>query len=198
VANYRAVFSVGKAIADYLTQTYPAELKNAGLTCDFRSVASAEIATEDTTNLDKMVSVFLHRITRNEQLRSPTRLANRPDQQPTLFLDLHYLLTYWGTSAEAEQTILAWVMQQLETNPVLDSAILSRAAEWDANETVQLIPANLTLEDVLRIWDALGPKYRLSVAYLARFVRIDRPITAAGPVVATRFQLQSFTPEPGA
>lgn len=106
MANFRAVYSVGKSIADYLDQNYPAELKDAGLKCTFRSVASAEIATEDTTSLDQMVSVFLHRITRNEQLRSPTRLTDRPDRQPTLFLDLHYLVTYWGTSAEAEQTIL--------------------------------------------------------------------------------------------
>jgi hypothetical protein len=195
VANFRAVYSVGKAIADYLDQNYPAELKDAGLRCSFRSVASAEIATEDVHQLDQTVSVFLHRITRNEQLRSPSRLVGRPDQQPTLFLDLHYLLTYWGASAEAEQTILGWVMQQIEINPVLDSAILSKSAGWDATETVQLIPANLSLEDVLRIWDALGPKYRLSIGYLARFVRVDRQIVPAGPVVATRFQLDAFSPE---
>ena len=196
MANFRAVYSVGKAIADYLDQNYPAELKNAGLKCTFRPVASAEIATEDTNALDQTLSIFLHRITRNEQLRSPSRLVGRPDEQPTLFLDLHYLLTYWGSNAEAEQTILGWVMQQLEINPVLDSSILAKNANWDATETVQLIPANLSLEDILRIWDALGPKYRLSVAYLARFVRIDRQIVPAGPVVATRFRLDDLPPEP--
>ena len=195
MANFRAVYSVGKGIADYLDQNYPVELKNAGLTCTFRPVASQEIATEDATNLDKLVSVFLHRITRNEQLRSPSRLVGRPDEQPTLFLDLHYLLTYWGSSAEAEQTILGWIMQQIETNPVLDSSILSKSADWDATETVQLMPANLSLEDILRIWDALGPKYRLSIAYLARCVRIDRHIVPAGPVVATRFELNPVSPE---
>ena len=50
--------------------------------------------------------------------------------------------------------------------------------------------ADLSLEDILRIWDALGPKYRLSIAYIARVVRIDRPLTAPGPVVATRFTLE--------
>ncbi|HVZ23035.1 MAG TPA: DUF4255 domain-containing protein [Vicinamibacterales bacterium] len=193
MANFRAVYSVGKAIADYLTQSYPQELKDAGLTCSFRSVASAEIAGEDTTNFDQLVSIFLHRVTRNEQLRSPSRIAGRPDLQPTLFLDLHYLLTYWGSDAEAEQTILGWVMQQLETNPVLDAAILSKNAGWDADDTVHLIPVNLSLEDILRIWDALGPKYRLSVGYLARFVRVDRTVVPAGPVVATRFQIQPQT-----
>jgi len=160
------VYSVGKSIADYLDQNYPAELKNA-FKCAFRPVSSAEIAGEDAQNLDQLVSVFLHRITRNEQLRSPSRIVGRPDQQPTLFLDLHYLVTYWGTSVEAEHTILGWVMQQLEENPVLDASILSKNAGWEATDTVQLVPANLNLEDILRIWDALGPKYRLSVAYLS-------------------------------
>ncbi|HEU5453646.1 MAG TPA: DUF4255 domain-containing protein [Terriglobales bacterium] len=193
MANYRAVYSVGKSIAAYLKQNYPPELKD--FKCDFRLVASAEVAGEDTHNLDQMVSVFLHRITRNEQLRSPSRLTDRRDLQPTLFLDLHYLLTYWGSSAEAEQTVLGWVMQFLETNPVLDSSILSKSAAWDVAESVQLIPVNLSLEDILRIWDALGPKYRLSISYLARFVRVDSKADVAGPVVATQFPVESFGPE---
>ena len=191
MANFHAVYSVSKAIADYLNQSYPSDLKStATFNCTFKVVSSAEIANEDANNLDKIVSVFLHRITRNEQLRSPSRIVGRPDQQPTLFLDLHYLITYWGASAEAEHTILSWVMLQLESNPVFDGSILAKAAGWDATESAQLIPANLSLEDILRIWDALGPKYRLSAAYIARFVRVDRTVAAAGPVVATRFQLE--------
>ena len=85
MANFRAVYSVGKGIADYLDQNYPVELKNAGLTCTFRPVASQEIATEDTTNLDKLVSVFLHRITRNEQLRSPSPWSAVPMNSPRSF-----------------------------------------------------------------------------------------------------------------
>lgn len=194
MANFRAIYSVGKAIADYLDQTYPAELKSVPtFQCTFRAVSSADVATEDANALDKVVSIFLHRITRNEQLRSPSRIAGRPDQQPTLFLDLHYLVTYWGTSAEAEQTILGWVMQQLEANPVLDASTLAKNAGWDTGETVQLIPTNMSLEDILRIWDALGPKYRLSVGYVARFVRVDRTVAPAGPVVATRFEIQGPT-----
>lgn len=188
MANYRAAYSVGTSIASFLQQSYPAELKD--LPCTFRLVSSAEIAGEDAHALDKMVSIFLHRITRNEQLRSPNRQPEHPDAQPTLFLDLHYLLTYWGTSAEAEQTVLGWVMQQLETNPVMDASVLSSVAEWETGETVQLIPTNLSLEDVLRIWDALGPKYRVSISYVARCVRVDRTVTPAGPVVATRFKMK--------
>jgi hypothetical protein len=59
---------------------------------------------------------------------------------------------------------------------------------WDSSESIQFIPADLSLEDILRIWDALGPKYRLSVCYIARVVRIDTSIGPEPPVVATRFQ----------
>jgi hypothetical protein len=191
VADYRAVYSVGSAIASFLGDHYPPpELKNQPLfDCNFRLISSHDIASEDTQALDKVVSVFLHRVTRNEQVRSPNRVTDRRDVQPSLFLDLHYLITYWGSSAEAEQVVLSWVMEQLESNPVLDTSTLS-GADWSTSETVQLVPTNLSLEDILRIWDALGPKYRLSISYIARFVRVDRLMVSGGPVVATRFRLQ--------
>ncbi len=191
MANYRAVYSVGNAIASFLSDHYPPpELKDQPqFDCNFRLLSSQDIASEEANALDKVVSIFLHRITRNEQVRTPTRVPDRPDAQPVLFLDLHYLITYWGASAEAEQVILSWVMQQLESNPILDSSNLSGAG-WSTGESVQLVPTNLSLEDILRIWDALGPKYRLSVSYIARYARVDRIVPTAGPVVATRFTLQ--------
>ncbi len=188
MANFRAVYSVGSSLAKYLQNIYPDDLKQA-FPCTFKLVSSSEVATEDAHAIDQTVSIFLHRITFNDHFRSATRLQDSAGQKPSMFLDLHYLLTYWGTSAEAEQTVLSWTMQQIETTPILDASILSSQAQWDATESVQLTPANLSLEDILRIWDALGPKYRLSVAYVARVVRVDRTIAAEVPVVATRFRL---------
>ena len=189
MANVHAVYEVGNSIAKFLQARYPAELKSS-FPCVFRPVSSAEIASEEQNALDQMVSVFLHRITTNEHWRNVTVLQSAPDRQPSLTLDLHYLFTYWGTSAEAEQTILTWTMQQLQATPILDASVLTASAQWDADERIQLVGADLSLEDILRIWDALGPKYRLSVSYIARIVRVDRIVTPAGPVVATRFTYQ--------
>jgi Pvc16 N-terminal domain len=85
-------------------------------------------------------------------------------------------------------------MEQLQTTPILDSSVLSATAGWDVTEQIQLMPADLSLEDILRIWDALGPKYRLSIGYLARVVRIDRTIADDLPVVATRFKFNTAIP----
>jgi hypothetical protein len=194
VANYQAVYAVGDALVQYLTQSYAAA--NLGFTCAFNLVSSEDIANENTTNLDKVVSLYLHRITTAEYYRNVTRLQDLPNDEPVLYLDLHYLLSYWDTAAqgaEAEQKILVWTMQQLQSNPILDYSILSLSpgAGWNKTDTVQLIPADLSLQDLLDIWDGLGPKYRLTLGYVARVVRVDQTITPGGPVVATRFSMQN-------
>lgn len=195
MADYQAVFAVGDAVAKYLQNKYDPTV--VGFPCTFRLVSSAEIANEDTTKLDKTVSLFLHRITTDENFRFVTRLQDSPNEEPVLYLDLHYLITYWDNSAEgaeAEQKILTWTMQQLQSHPILDSSMLSlssAAPGWDATDSVQLVPADLSLQDILDIWDGLGPKYRLTIAYLARVVRVDRTITPDMPVVATRFNFQN-------
>ncbi|HPE04331.1 MAG TPA: Pvc16 family protein, partial [Thauera sp.] len=50
--------------------------------------------------------------------------------------------------------------------------------------------SELPTEDLMRIWDALSPSYRLSVSWVARLVRIDpeRDDTLHRPVVAGRFR----------
>lgn len=189
MADYTAVYSVGNSIAQFLGNSFPPALKALYPSVKFQLVASAQIAQEDTTTLDQVVTIFLHRITINENFRFATQIQDEPNKNPILFLDLHYLITYWGTDPQAEQTILAWAMLQLQTAPILDSSILTPSNIWGSTESVQLVPADLSLEDILRIWDALGPKYRLSVAYIARVVRIDTSITPEPLVVATRFAL---------
>jgi len=195
VADYQAVFAVGDALAKYLTNNYDPTV--VGFPCTFKLVSSAEIAKEDTTQLDKTISLYLHRVTTSEHFRNVTRLQDSPTGQPVMYLDLHYLITYWDASAEgaeAEQKILTWTMQQLQQHPILDTSILSlssTAPGWDKTDSVQLVPADLSLQDIMDIWDALGPHYRLSAGYIARVVRVDRTITPAMPVVATRFGFQN-------
>ena len=78
-------------------------------------------------------------------------------------------------------------MRQLHQVPVLDASILSADASWAADDVIQLIPEEISTEDLMRVWDAIEPAYRLSLSYIARVVRIDPDQTTAHrPVVATR------------
>ena len=134
------------------------------------------------------LSLFLHRVTINEHARNATQLPSKEYASPPLALDLHFLMTAWSNSALNEQVILAWSMQQLHQHPNLEVASLS-PANWQPEDRVQVIPTDLSLEDIMRIWDSLQPSYRLSVAYVARVVLIDpaEDIPGALPVVSTRF-----------
>ena len=83
-------------------------------------------------------------------------------------------------------------MQQLYRTPVLDRSVLSASGGWAQSDVVQIIPAELSVDDMTRIWDALAPSYRLSVSYIARMIRIDADSEPdAAPVVAQRFALAS-------
>ncbi len=121
MADYTAVFAVGDSLVRFLTSSYQAAQTQFNLPspCTFKLVSSTEIATEETTTLDQVVTLFLHRITINDQFRGTSRLHDSNGKQPVLFLDLHYLITYWGREAQAEQKMLAWTMQQLQilSNP---------------------------------------------------------------------------------
>jgi hypothetical protein len=84
-------------------------------------------------------------------------------------------------------------MHEIYRHPVLDASSLSPEAQWGAGEVIQLVPAELTNEDIMRIWDALEPTYRLSVSYIARMVRIDEvDETGGNRVVAVRRQWEAM------
>jgi hypothetical protein len=190
MANRLAIHSVGASLAKYLSDAYPAALR-VQHPCQFRLLSSGQMTTPDDDGA--IVSLFLYRVTMNEHLRNVSRV-NRPSASGVpLSLDLHYLMTVWADGALAEQTILAWAMHEIYRHPVLDQSSLSPEAQWGPGEVIQLIPAELTNEDIMRIWDAIEPTYRLSVSYIARMVRIEEIDDRVGNrVVAVRSQWESI------
>lgn len=188
MANVFAVHSVGSSIVTFLRNTYPEQIAGRNMPrCAFELTSSGQLAGE----LDEMthITLYLYRITVNEHSRQTRRASAAADSFVPLGLDLHYLLTAWAANPLDEQVTLAWVIRQLHQYPVLDASSLSPEGGWSADEVVQIIPAELTTEDVMRIWDALDPAYRLSVSYVARIVRLDpdQDTEEFRPVVAGRF-----------
>src|SRR5262249_37878540 len=181
MANVFATHSVGNSLVTFLRNAYPQSLRN-DHPFDFRLLSSGELAA--ITEPQNALSLFLFRVTQNEHLRTRPRIGDPSDSETHLSIDLHYLLTAWADNALAEHTVLSWAMLQLHTHPVLDSSSLSPEAGWSAGDIVHLIPAELSNEELFRIWDLFQPKYRLSASYIARVVRIDREqYTSARPVV---------------
>jgi hypothetical protein len=187
MANIQSINSVGDSIMQFLRNAYPSELRDAH-PCDFRVISSGEMA-DSTEDFTTTVSLYLYRIIMNEHVRNTSTTRNLRDSSVPLSVDLHFMLSVWANSAEAEHTICAWTMSQLHQHPIMDVSSLTEEGGWSTDDVVHIIPAELSNEDLMRIWDAIAPYYRLSVSYIARVVRIDSAPAESGlPVVATRHQ----------
>ncbi|MDH5666858.1 MAG: DUF4255 domain-containing protein [Nitrospira sp.] len=191
MANTFAIHSVGASLATYLRNSYPSAL-SAVHPCEFKLLSSMEMgnAEDRTTTL----SLYLYRITINEHVRNVRGTNDLSVAETPLSVDLHFLLTVWADNALAEQTILTWAMRQLHQRPVLDRSTLSPDGGWESSDVVHVIPAELSHEDLMRVWEALEPSYRLSLSYIARVVRIDpEPSPSGMPVVVRNFAMTKET-----
>ena len=163
--------------------------------CKVRLLSSGDLTKIDDVLDLPALTLYLYRITLNAHARNIRRSTGASGQGVPLSVDLHYLLTAWADSAQEEHTTLAWAMRELYMHPVLDAAALNAEADWDPADAIQIAPSELNLEDMLRIWEALEPSYRLSVSYIARLVRVDPDKTPdQQPVVATRFGYKDGAP----
>jgi hypothetical protein len=153
------------------------------------------------------LNLFLYQVTRNGALANqeiPGHGASGAAYgHPPLALDLHFLLTAYGTlnpGDESRQTddsvahsLLGSAMRVLH-----DEAILGEEVE-DANgnqildpslqgeyERIKLTLEPLTLEDAAKVWTALNRSFRLSVAYQVSVVQVEsrRPQAHPQPVGA--------------
>jgi len=187
LANYLAFHSIGEALRVYLQSTYPQELDDQ-YKCTFEVLSSGELSDyKDPTSTTVALTLYLYRVTINETLRNRYQPARQPSgEDPALPVDLHWLLSVWSTSSAAEHSVFAWAMSQLEQQPLLDSTMLPPEAGWKEGDTVQLLPEELPLDEVMRVWESLEPSYRLSASYVTRTVRLDRHYAAPPPVIAIR------------
>ena len=199
MANIAAIRSVGTSLADYLQRSFDApEAFPDDVTrpsCTFSVVSSGAIQEAvDPDDSATSVQIFLYHVSIDPHLRNSGRLIAPDMVPPPLSVALHYLFTFWSNSAENEHLVLGWTMLKLQATPLLDATVLSSEAQWTAEDVVQLIPEELSIADMMRIWDTLKPEYRLSLGYVARVVRIEpKEAAGQGPVVAS--QIQYAVPE---
>jgi len=187
VANVFAIHSVGDSLVTFLRNTYPEQLR-VPFPAEFKLISTGQLSTAEA-EFDDAVTLMLHRVTVSEHLRN-ARPLDRPDSTPPLALDLHYLLTAWSQNAQTEQILLAWAASMLHGHAILDASSLTPEAAWDTDEVIHVVPSEVSSEDMMRIWDALAPSYRVSLTYTARVVRLDADALEPPPrVVARRLSL---------
>jgi Pvc16 N-terminal domain len=177
----------------------------------------------DTIKLDDpdqppSLNLFLYRTSMNQgwaEMGLPaadgngTRIAN-----PPLALNLHYLLTAYGSSDFQAEILLGYAMHLLHERPVLDRPAIRRALDptplgptilppafqaltasdlADQVEGVTITHEPMDTEEMSRLWSAIQAHYRPTASYLVSVVLIEArkpsrtalPVLSRGPVDRT-------------
>jgi hypothetical protein len=167
-------------------------------------VAGADVLTERppaTPGSEPRVRLFLYQAAPNPALRNEDLPLRSPDgslaKRPTVALDLHFLLAFYGSETELEpQRMLGAVVRDLREKPVLTRQMIADAVASqvfldgsdlaDATEQVKFTPLGLALEELSKLWSVLfQTPYALSVAYRGTVVLIESEETGrpAPPVL---------------
>ncbi|HEV7588177.1 MAG TPA: DUF4255 domain-containing protein [Longimicrobium sp.] len=177
------------------------------------------------------LNLFLYQVTANAALRNaglPARDGSgaRTGEVP-LALDLHYLVTAYGTDDFQAEVLLGYAMQLLHETPVLargdirkalapagpvSAGLLPgvykalRAADLaDQVEQIKVTPATLNPEEMSRLWSALQAHYRPTAPYQVSVVLIESrrsarsapPVLSRGPVDPVSGRERGIVAEPG-
>ncbi len=152
-------------------------------------------------NAPSQLNLFLYAVTpnvgwRNAALPARTADGSRSSSDP-LALDLHYLVTAFGAANFHAEILLGYAMQLLHENPVLTRQAIRTAlappspvptgsslpaalqALGDAEladqlEQIRITPEPIGLDDMWKLWSGMQTHYRLSAAYVATVVLIER------------------------
>jgi hypothetical protein len=158
------------------------------------------------------VNIFLYQVSPNPSWRNadlPTRSADgKLLSRPTIGLDLHYLLTFYGDDTRLEQQrLLGAVARTLHAAPTLPRTAIEHVQSTipflaGANlagqpELVRFTPIAFSLEELSKLWSfLLKIDYVLSTAYVASVVLIetdDAPPPPALPVLRRTLTVLPFS-----
>jgi hypothetical protein len=185
-----------------------------GVAPDITALAPEDVT--QTKDAKPCLNLFLYQVTPNSAWRNvnhPSRdAAGNRVANPPLALDLHYLLTAYGSADLQAEVLLGYGMQLLHETPVLARdlirSILNPAVPpvlpiYQALETVGLADqieqikvalAAMNTEELSKLWTALQAQYRPTATYIATVVLIEANGTARSPLpVLSRGKVDAVT-----
>jgi hypothetical protein len=172
MSSYKVIARVSTVLRQVLWQAFDPDNEIRPLIVSQAAIVFVN-PTETAVNSANRLSLWLYQITENEFMKNQPMLRGtngvNQDQFPSLALNLHYLVTPFGPSGEADHLILGKTMQLMYDNAIL----LVRDPVDGIVEELRIILCPLKLEELTRIWESLREPYRLSVCYQVKVTRID-------------------------
>lgn len=173
------------------------------------------------TAAKSQLNLFLYQVTPNPGWRNeglPARGAEGERRSnPPLALDLHYLVSAYGTADFHAEMLLGFAMQTLYETPVLTREALRTALKSEPSvdsglpgflgtlgksglaeqvEQIRITPASLSTDEMSKLWSACQASYRPSAVYQVSTVLIEssRPVREAFPVRERRLKVTAQQP----
>lgn len=193
MASFRAIPGTITALRRHLESRLVADLS--GIVDSPAVVVLGEMSLSDGPD-SNAIGIYLHRISvdengRNRYLR-PANPNDRP--QPELPVNLHMLIVAWTTAPVNEAPLVAYAMQRIGSAFVIDARRMDGLdPAWRFDDSAQVVPEDMSHENLLRIWEALPGDYRLSAPFVLRSIRLEpvEPLTVGPPVTTTVAGLES-------
>lgn len=186
MADFPGLAAAGRSIRNLLEVRFSEQQPLARDT----SVRLARAEDFESTNFAQFVSrpavtLFFYRVDYNRTMRAAWSAVGAYDGRSRLALDMHFLLTAWAANAEEELRILGRTMQALEDTPIVSGPLLAGDAHWAPDECLQVVLGEMDSETLVRLFETLPIRYRLSIPYVARVLRIDGVEVLREPPVVT-------------
>jgi hypothetical protein len=167
---------------------------------------------------ENQVNLFLHQVTYNQAWRNVALPSLDADgktrlKSPPLALDLHYLLTAYGSADWQAEGLLGYALMMLHENPVIARddisyalthltgsnkliSALANSTLADQIEMIKITPATLGREEMAWLWTALKADYRPTFPFQVSVVLIQpqRNSSLALPVLRRSIQANAIQP----
>jgi len=218
-----AIAGVSAVLEYYLQNAYSGTTGLFGDTVKVTAVAPdvVQAGYSSPSDFENQVNLFLHQVTENPAWRNvgqPWLAADGQTQlqNPPLALDLHYLLTAYGTNDWQAEALLGYALLLLHENPVMTrqdirnaftnlpgtystnllSTPLGTSGLADQIEMIKIVPSSMGREEMAWIWTALKADYRPTYAFQVSVVLIQQPanVSLAFPVLHRRIKAQVTVP----
>ena len=223
MSNALAIAGVSAVLEYYLSNAYTGLNTIFGSNVTVSAKAPDLVQTEIGTGatLQNQLNLFLHQVTHNATWRNVDypRVAGDGKTQiknPPLALDLHYLLTAYGSNDWQAEALLGYALLLLHENPVMTrqdirnaftalpsvdsgnllSTPLGTSGLADQIEMIKITPSTMGREEMAWIWTALKADYRPSYAFQVSVVLMQQPanMSLAFPVLHRNITAQAITP----
>jgi len=167
------------------------------------------------------LNLFMYQVTPNQGWRNVGLPSRNGDgdriSNPPLALDLHYLLTAYGSEEFHAEILLGYGMQLFHETPVLTRSSIRKSLAppsivagggglppamealftselAEQFEQIKIAPSSLSTEEISRMWSAFGAKYRPTSVYQVSVVLIESKSStrSALPVRSRKIKVIQF------